>query len=353
MPPAPTAKEAVGRKLTVGRARRVGGDAPRVEGRQPYRQDFPHVMRLENPDVRAAGALSLTEHSVPVARLASITSAVPRENTERVVPGTVRGGVCGAGSRRLPVRSSRKPLRCRRPSRVRISRVSGRYKRPRIRSHRSALRRTVIGRIRLWHRMLADSGGRAGFDEICQKVGIQNPVWRVHAISGAAGAGGAVHRTPDCEEPYASATKTAAGTTSIGIHPRPLCHDGGMSPPVIQRWIDIIENGRTDELDQLLAEDAVFYSPAVFTPQEPGQDCRLPPGCGKAVRRQRFPICRQWYDEHSAILEFTAAIDGVHVNGVDMIIWNDVGQIASFKVMLRPFKALQTVIPKMAELLQE
>ena len=54
----------------------------------------------------------------------------------------------------------------------------------------------------------------------------------------------------------------------------------------------------------------------------------------------------------SAILEFTTDIDGIHVNGVDMIAWNDDGQIVSFKVMLRPFKALQTVIPKMAELLQ-
>ena len=41
-----------------------------------------------------------------------------------------------------------------------------------------------------------------------------------------------------------------------------------MTPPVIARWIDIIENGRTSELESLLAEDAVFYSPAVFTPEE-------------------------------------------------------------------------------------
>ena len=126
-----------------------------------------------------------------------------------------------------------------------------------------------------------------------------------------------------------------------------------MSPPVIQRWIDVIENGRTDELDQLLAENAVFYSPAVFTPQEGrAKTAAYLQAAAKLFGGSDFRYVGQWNDEHSAILEFTAVIDGIHVNGVDMIMWNDDGQIASFKVMLRPFKALQTVIPKMAELLQ-
>ena len=126
-----------------------------------------------------------------------------------------------------------------------------------------------------------------------------------------------------------------------------------MSPPVIQRWIDVIENGRTDELDQLLAENAVFYSSAVFTPQEGrAKTAAYLQAAAKLFGGSDFRYVGQWNDEHSAILEFSAVIDGIHVNGVDMIMWNDDGQIASFKVMLRPFKALQTVIPKMAELLQ-
>ena len=60
----------------------------------------------------------------------------------------------------------------------------------------------------------------------------------------------------------------AAASISIGSHPNSLCHDGGMTSPVIQRWIDVVEGGRADVVDELLAEDAVFYSPAVFTPQE-------------------------------------------------------------------------------------
>jgi hypothetical protein len=52
------------------------------------------------------------------------------------------------------------------------------------------------------------------------------------------------------------------------------------------------------------------------------------------------------------VLEFVTDIEGIHVNGIDMIAWNDADEIVSFKVMLRPVKALQTVIPRMAELLQ-
>lgn len=127
-----------------------------------------------------------------------------------------------------------------------------------------------------------------------------------------------------------------------------------MTPPVIERWLQVIENGHIDELDNLLAEDAVFYSPAVFTPQE---------GCQKAATYLRaaskvfgdtdFHYVEQWYKERSAILEFAATIDGIYVNGVDMIHWNDDGRIVSFKVMLRPLKALQAIMPKMAELLQQ
>ena len=126
-----------------------------------------------------------------------------------------------------------------------------------------------------------------------------------------------------------------------------------MTPPVIQRWIDIIDSGRTDELAALLAQDAVFYSPAVFTPQE-GHATTLAylTAAAKLFGNSDFRYVGQWYADRSAVLEFVADIDGIHVNGVDMIHWNDDEKIVEFKVMLRPLKALQTVIPAMAQLLQ-
>jgi SnoaL-like domain len=127
-----------------------------------------------------------------------------------------------------------------------------------------------------------------------------------------------------------------------------------MTPPVIKRWIDVIENDRVAELDSLLAEDAVFYSPAVFTPQE-GRDKALAylTAASKMFSGTDFHYVEQWYGENSAILEFAATVDGMYVNGVDMIHWNDDGQIMSFKVMMRPIKGLQAIMPKMAELLAQ
>lgn len=126
-----------------------------------------------------------------------------------------------------------------------------------------------------------------------------------------------------------------------------------MTPPVIQRWIDIIDNGRTDELENLLADEAVFYSPAVFSPQQ-GRATTLAylTAAAKLFGDKDFHYVNKWYSDRSAVLEFVADVDGIHVNGVDMIHWNDDEKIVEVKVMLRPFKALQTVIPKMAELLQ-
>jgi hypothetical protein len=127
-----------------------------------------------------------------------------------------------------------------------------------------------------------------------------------------------------------------------------------MTPPVIARWTSIIENGRTEELDALIAEDAVFFSPAVFTPQEGRQKTLMYlKAAVKVFGTNDFRYVEQWFKDQSAILEFAATIDGIYVNGIDMIHWNDQEQIVSFKVMLRPLKALQTIIPAMAELLQQ
>jgi len=125
-----------------------------------------------------------------------------------------------------------------------------------------------------------------------------------------------------------------------------------MSTPVIERWLDVIENGQTADLDDLLAEDAVFYSPAVFTPQR---------GRATAAAYLRaaehmfagtgFHYVNKWIDANSAVLEFAADIDGISVEGVDILHWNDEGRLTSVKVMMRPFKGLQAVIAKMAELL--
>ncbi|MGK2865286.1 MAG: nuclear transport factor 2 family protein [Mycobacterium sp.] len=125
-----------------------------------------------------------------------------------------------------------------------------------------------------------------------------------------------------------------------------------MTPQVIQRWIDYIDNHDPVVLDEMLADDAVFYSPAVFTPQQgKATTATYLNAAAKLFGGTDFHYVEQWYSERSAILEFAATLDGVLVNGIDMIHWDADGKIVSFKVMIRPFKGLQAVIPKMAELL--
>ncbi len=123
---------------------------------------------------------------------------------------------------------------------------------------------------------------------------------------------------------------------------------------MIERWIEILDTGRTDELRDLLTADAVFRSPAVFTPQE-GRDKAVAylAAAAKLFAGNGFRYVEKWCGEHSAVLEFVAEVDGIHVNGIDMIHWNDDGRITSVKVMLRPLKALQVVIPEMGRLLQQ
>jgi hypothetical protein len=127
-----------------------------------------------------------------------------------------------------------------------------------------------------------------------------------------------------------------------------------MTSTVIERWHQFIGGGHDPAvLESLLDEDAVFYSPAVFSPQEGRKKTTMYlMAAAKLFGGTDFHYVEEWVGERSAVLEFAATIDGIYVNGIDMIAWNDDDRIVSFKVMMRPFKGLQVIMPKMAELLQ-
>jgi hypothetical protein len=125
-----------------------------------------------------------------------------------------------------------------------------------------------------------------------------------------------------------------------------------LTPPVIERWLAFIESGHSDELEGMLADDAVFYSPAVFTPQHGREKtAAYLRAAEKLFSGNNFRYVGKWFDTHSAVLEFAAELDGLTVEGIDMIHWNDEERIVSVKVMIRPLKALQALVPKMGELL--
>lgn len=129
---------------------------------------------------------------------------------------------------------------------------------------------------------------------------------------------------------------------------------GGVAgtPAVIERWLRVIETGDTAQLDDMLAEDAVFYSPAVFTPQRGrATTAAYLRAAEHMFSGTGFHYVEKWFGADSAVLLFAAEVNGLSVEGIDMIHWNADGKITSFKVMIRPFKALQGVMAKMAELL--
>jgi len=125
-----------------------------------------------------------------------------------------------------------------------------------------------------------------------------------------------------------------------------------MSEPVIQRWHRIVETRDSSALGALLADEAVFHSPVVHTPQRGRELTAKYLTAALAVFGDRLRYVREIVGERDAVLEFEAELDGIHVNGVDLIRWNDAGRIVDFKVMVRPLKAINLLHEKMAERLQ-
>ena len=117
-----------------------------------------------------------------------------------------------------------------------------------------------------------------------------------------------------------------------------------MYPKAIERWREIAKSRDAAALETLLADDVVFQSPVVHTPQR-GKAITLKylsaalavPGC------EAFRYVGEWLSESSAVLEFVTTLDGLEINGVDMIGWNAEGRIDRFKVMVRPLKAINAL----------
>lgn len=126
-----------------------------------------------------------------------------------------------------------------------------------------------------------------------------------------------------------------------------------MSINTLATWHQVAKDRDIEGLYNLLDDNVVFHSPVVHTPQE-----------GKAITakylsaafdvffNESFTYVREVSSEGQAILEFEVEIQGVKVNGVDMISWNQTGLITEFKVMVRPLKAVSLIHQNMGAMLQ-
>lgn len=126
-----------------------------------------------------------------------------------------------------------------------------------------------------------------------------------------------------------------------------------MTPAPIQQWHAYMDTLDAATLKDLLTEDVVFESPVVHTPQA-GRAITMKYllGAAAVLNNDSFHYENAWYSDNGAVLEFVTVIDGIKVNGVDIIHWNDAGKIDHFKVMVRPLKAINMVHGKMGAMLQ-
>lgn len=126
-----------------------------------------------------------------------------------------------------------------------------------------------------------------------------------------------------------------------------------MTEHPIAVWHRLVEERNPRGLDALLDANAVFLSPVVHTPQRGRKLAAMYLAAAfQVLCNPTFRYVREIVGSTDAMLEFETEIEGVSVNGVDIIKWNEAGQIVEFKVMLRPLKAINLIHQLMAAMLQ-
>jgi hypothetical protein len=125
------------------------------------------------------------------------------------------------------------------------------------------------------------------------------------------------------------------------------------TPRAIERWHHVARSRDMQALHELLAEDVVFVSPVVHTPQR-GRAITLAylRAATEVLNNPTFRYLNQWFGPESAVLEFECEVEGITINGIDMIRWNAAGNIDHFKVMVRPLKAVNKLHELMSRALQ-
>lgn len=122
----------------------------------------------------------------------------------------------------------------------------------------------------------------------------------------------------------------------------------------IARWHAIAAARDPSQLAALLDEDVVFLSPVVHTPQKGRAITTAYLGAALQVfGNETFRYVREIVGPSDAMLEFETTVDGVQVNGVDIVRWNAAGRITEFKVMVRPLKGIQAIHQRMAAMLAQ
>jgi len=122
-----------------------------------------------------------------------------------------------------------------------------------------------------------------------------------------------------------------------------------MEQKTVDLWHQMLNSRKPEMLNDLLGDDVVFHSPVVHSPQ-----------VGKAITlkyltaafyvlyNDSFKYVREIISDHHAALEFSVKIEGIFVNGIDLITWDENDKIIDFKVMIRPLQAINLIHHKMS-----
>ena len=126
------------------------------------------------------------------------------------------------------------------------------------------------------------------------------------------------------------------------------------APPAIVQWHAYAQSRKIAVLADLLDEHCTFQSPVVFTPQQGRAiTTQYLAAAMQVLGNESFVYKREWYAADSAVLEFESSVEGVLINGVDVITWNAANKITDFKVMVRPLKGVNKLHEVMGRMLAQ
>ena len=109
----------------------------------------------------------------------------------------------------------------------------------------------------------------------------------------------------------------------------------------IALWHTYMTTPSKEALSAMIADDAVFHSPVVHSPQiGKAKVLSYLWAAAHVLGGDSFRYLREIVDGNAAMLEFEVEIDGIRINGIDIIAWDETGLIKDFKVMVRPLKAI-------------
>ncbi|WP_066737828.1 nuclear transport factor 2 family protein [Cupriavidus sp. D384] len=125
----------------------------------------------------------------------------------------------------------------------------------------------------------------------------------------------------------------------------------GLTPAAQQTlaaWHTLLARNAMEELDPLLSDRIVFRSPVAHTPYPGRAAIKLVLKTVNTVFRN-FTYHRMFAtdDGKSAVLEFSAEVDGKALKGIDMLRFDDAGKIEEFEVMVRPMSGLHALAEAM------